>query len=193
MKTALYALVFCALCSIPLHVFSQVVPDEPSFKLDVGAGGGVSFPVSDLGDRTSRGYTVGGKVRIHGFAPVQFAGGVHFNSLPFTQFGFFNSSGSLQHWIFDGGLEIPVPMRREYPYLSFDFLFSAVGNTGSSYITTSSSGVGLGVGMVEPLSRFADIDFSLKYQMLNVWGKDPFDGNFNQIQLAAHVMVGVVR
>jgi hypothetical protein len=189
---------FLLICVMSLLCATRMIAQAPiagaSFKLDLGAGGGVAFPVSDLGDRTSRGYSVGMNMRMHGFAPVQLGMGVHYNSLPFRPHEFFYSQGSLQHWIINGGMEIPVPMRwGEYPYLSLDFLFSAVENTGSSYATTSSSGFGVGLGMVEPLSRISDIDFTLKYQLLNMFGKDAFDGNFNQIVFAAHIMVGVVR
>jgi len=177
-----------------LRAFGQESSEGHVFKLDIGAGGGVAFPVSDLGDRTSRGYSVGMNVRVHGFAPVQFGMGAHFNSLPFATHGFLYPQGSLQHWIINGGMEIPVPMRwGEYPYLSLDFLFSPVENTGSIFINTPSSGIAVGLGMVEPLSRISSIDFTLKYQMLNVLGKDPFDGSMNQIVFASHIMVGVVR
>lgn len=166
---------------------------DPSFKLDVGVGGGVSFPMSDLSNRTSRGWNVGLKTRLHGFSPLQVALGAHYNSLPLTSYGFFTGRGSLQHWIFNGGLEIPVPVgQRDYPYFSFGALLAAVENTGS-FITTSSGGLEVGVGIVEPFAPRSTIDFDLKYQWMNLFGKDKFDGDFNQIQLMGHLMVGVVR
>jgi hypothetical protein len=165
---------------------SQAQITDLIIQLDLGIGGGLSFPTSPLSDNDNVGYNAIGKARLHGILPLNITGMAMFNTLP-------NKAGgsSDQQWMFGAGLEYGMMSIAVHPYLGVDAFYSSLTNTSSGSSTLNRGGMGFGFGAILGLPGSGGIDASLKYQVMNMWGKESNEQTAGQVTLNAAFMFNI--
>lgn len=87
---------------------------------------------------------------------------------------------------FGVGAELPLIPGPISPYLGLDFEYNSFGDLKYGPFTVSGnsrSGIGIGAGVLFKLLPFVNIDASLKYQMLNLFGKSDGEDTIGIINL----------
>jgi len=155
-------------------------------QLDLGIGGGLSFPTSPLSDNDNVGYNAIGKARLHGILPLNITAMGMFNTLP-------NKSGgsSDQQWLVGAGLEYGLISVAVHPYFAVDAFYSDFTNTAEGAPTLSRGGMGFGFGAVLGLPGSGGIDAALKYQVMNMWGKEANEETATQVSLNVAYMFNI--
>ena len=156
-------------------------------NIDVGAGGGVSLPVGDLGNGVNSGYHAGAKVKISGFMPLNLVGSGIYNRLA-------DKVGSDATTItsITLGLEYTIPSLVIKPYLGADMMMNIMGSTASGSSTITRYGAGFGGGVSFPIPGMGGIDASVKYQMLNLIGKESNEISSSQVTATVMFMFSVL-
>ena len=169
-------------------MYAQTPMGSP-LNIDIGLGGGVSLPNGDLSNANNTGWHGIAKIRLHGAMPINIIGTGMYSRLP-EKVG----SESEVYWIAGAGLEYPIPSAVVKPYFGVDVVYVNVSNTGPGASSANRGGVGLGAGVEFSLPGFGSFDTSVKYQMLNVFGKDSNVNETTVSQVAASValMFGVM-
>jgi hypothetical protein len=90
------------------------------------------------------------------------------------------------------GLEYPLPSVVVKPYFSAEGLYNSISNTASGSPRHMRFGAGLGAGVSFGIPAFGDLDVSVKYQMLNVAGKDPNEESVSQVAANFSLMFTVL-
>ncbi len=177
--------IFCI--AIALFVSLATANAQLPVHLDLGAGGGVSMPTGTLSNGDNTGYHVGAKGRVSGIMPMNILAAVNYSRLP-------NKVGGETDVIVSAsaGLEYPIPSVLIKPYFGVDLMYNSLSNTGAGSTTSSRFGTGLGGGVMFALPGVGDIDASLKYQILNLTGKNPNEDTISQIALNVSLMFGVI-
>jgi len=96
------------------------------------------------------------------------------------------------YWMAGAGLEYPIPSAVVKPYFGVDVMYISVSNSGSGTSSFTRGGVGLGAGIEFSLPGVGSFDTSVKYQMLNVMGKDTNENTYSQIAASVALMFGVM-
>ncbi len=156
-------------------------------NLDLGIGGGVAMPVGTLSNNDNTGYQAGAKLRLHGFMPLNLEGAVTYNRLAMKI-----GSESDVIWMASAGLEYPIPSLIVKPYFVADVSFNSLSTTAANAQSRSRVGAGFGAGVLFSVPAFGDIDASVKYQLLNVAGKDPNEETVSQIAATMSLMFGII-
>jgi len=174
--------------AIPLHA-QMGTPVSIPLSLTLGLGGGVSVPTGDISDIYNTGYHVGGKLRISGPLPFNVVAGGTYNSLPQKV-----DDKSDNQVIVGAGLEVGIPAVAVKPYFGADLLYVHFNNEGTGTSTYNRGGLGLGAGVEFVIPAFGSFDTSVKYQFLNLMGKDDNIDPQTAAQIVATVaiMVGLL-
>jgi opacity protein-like surface antigen len=153
----------------------------------IGASGGIAFPVSDLGNAVNMGYNIGVHVGFKSqFSPI----GVRAEAA-YNQFGFQNgvvgtgNNGSINIPAFTGNIVLGLPIAMFSPY--------AIGGVGLYRPSTSFNGTGsnnaendfgfnVGGGIKIPLSSSFETFVEARYHRVNVQG-----GNLSFVPLTVGV------
>ena len=181
--------IFFLLCVISLFgsVYGQVPGASIPVHLDLGIGVGASMPTGTLNNNDNTGLHVGTKLRLSGFMPLNVSGGLSYHRLP-------NKVGSSSDviWMAGAGVEYPIPSILVKPYFGVDALFNSFSNTAANTKTFSRFGAGIGAGVSFAVPAFGDIDASVKYQLLNLAGKDPNEDAISQISANISLMFSIL-
>jgi hypothetical protein len=162
-------------------------PVGSPLKMDIGFGGGVSLPVGDLSNVANTGWHGLAKIRLHGSMPISIVGMGTYSRLP-EKIG----PDSDTYWMFGAGFEYPIPSEVIKPYFAVDAMYINVNNTGSGSSSQSRGGIGLGAGVEFSLPGFGSFDTSVKYQILNLMGKDTNEATASQVAASVAIMFGVM-
>lgn len=167
--------------------YAQIPAVSPPVNLDLGIGGGISMPMGTLRDTNNTGFHVGAKARLYGFMPLNVVGSVNYHRLA-------NKVGSESDviWMAGAGLEYPIPSVMVKPYLGADVLFNSLSNTAAGSSSRSRFGAGFGVGVSFSIPAFGNIDASVKYQLLNLVGKDTGEDTKSQIAANISLMFSII-
>ena len=168
-------------------VYAQVPMVGSPVQLDLGIGGGISMPVGTLSNSDNTGFHAGAKARLHGFMPMSVLGTVSYNRLP-------NKIGSESDvvWMGTVGLEYPIPSIMVKPYFGADLGYNSLSKTTANAQSRSRWGAGFGAGVSFSVPSFGNIDASVKYQLLNLFGKDPVEDTVSQIAANISLMFSVL-
>jgi hypothetical protein len=178
----------CALLLASLPLAAQMdVPVSSPVSLQLGLGGGVSLPTGDLSDLYNTGWHAGGKVRIGGSIPVNIVGSGFYNSLPEKAVD--QSDNQL---ILGAGLEYPIPSVGVHPYFGADVLYVHTNNEGAGTSSFNRGGLGVGAGVEFTIPAFGSFDTSVKYQFLNIMGKEDGEATASQVAATVAIMIGVL-
>ena len=180
-------LLFFWLIIVSGTLYAQVPMVESPVHLDLGIGGGISMPVGTLGNGDNTGFHAGAKARLHGFMPMNLLGNISYNRLP-------NKVGGESDvvWMASAGLEYPIPSIMVQPYFGADVAYNSISNTVAGFQSRSRFGAGFGAGVAFSVPSFGNIDASVKYQLLNLIGKDPNEDTVSQIAANISLMFSIL-
>jgi hypothetical protein len=159
----------------------------PPLNIDLGLGGGVSLPLGDLSNGDNTGYHGLVKARLHGFMPLSVVATGMYNRLPKKTGG-----ESDFYWMIGAGLEYPLPSLVVKPYFGLDVMYDVISNTAANSTSVNRGGIGLGAGVEFSVPAFGSFDTSVKYQLINVTGKDANENTYSQIAASVAIMFGVM-
>jgi hypothetical protein len=162
-------------------------PIGSPLSVDLGFGGGVSLPVGDLSNFENTGWHGLAKVRLHGSMPINIVGTGMYNRLP-DKVG----NESDYYWMISAGIEYPIPSAVVKPYFGIDAMYVSLNNTAAGSISASRGGVGFGAGVEFSLPGVGSFDTSVKYQIINVMGKNTNEITASQIAASVALMLGVM-
>ena len=168
-------------------ILNAQTPISAPLSVDLGFGGGVSLPVGDLSNFSNTGWHGLAKVRLHGSMPINITGTGFYNRLP-EKVG----TESDYYWMVAAGLEYPIPSAVVKPYFGVDAMYVSINNTGSGSSSASRGGVGLGAGVEFSLPGVGSFDTSVKYQIINVLGKESNETTAAQVVGSVALMFGVL-
>ena len=178
----------CALLLAVVPASAQMdVPVGSPVSLQLGLGGGVSLPTGDLADVYNTGWHAGGKLRIGGSIPFNILATGMYNSLPEKAVD--QSDNQL---ILGAGLEFPIPSVGVHPYFGADVLYVHTNNEGTGTSSFSRGGLGVGAGVEFTIPAFGSFDTSVKYQFLNLMGKEEGEGTASQVAATVAIMIGLL-
>jgi hypothetical protein len=182
-------MLICTMMFVLLAVGSlnAQMPVGSPLSVDLGFGGGVSLPVGDLSSFENTGWHGLAKIRLHGSMPINIVGTGMYNRLP-DKVG----SESDYYWIVAAGLEYPVPSAVVKPYFGIDAMYVSLNNTGASGASASRGGVGMGAGLEFSLPGVGSLDTSVKYQIINVLGKESNEITASQVVASVALMFGLM-
>lgn len=178
------ATLFIALCVIAIPIHAQV---SLPLSLDLGLGGGVSLPTADFSNIYKTGYHLGGKLRISGPLPFSIVAGGLYNSLPQKI-----DDKSDKQIIVNAGIELGIPSVAVKPYFGADLLYIRFDNEGSGTSSFNRGGLSLGAGVEFVIPAFGSFDTSVKYQFMNLMGKEDLEGTASQLLATVSIMVGLI-
>ena len=180
-------LLMLVMIAVPYTLYAQVPMVESPVHLDLGIGGGISMPVGTLSNGDNTGFHGGAKARLHGFMPLNLLGTFSYNRLP-------NKVGGESDivWMGSAGVEYPIPSVLVKPYFGADVAFNSISNTVAGATSRSRFGAGFGAGVTFSVPSFGNIDASVKYQLLNLIGKDPNEDTVSQIAANISLMFSVM-
>lgn len=167
-------------------VLAQTPVSSP-LSADLGVGGGVSLPTGDLSDANNTGWHALAKIRLHGSIPVNIVGTGMYSRLP-NKIG----SESNTYWMAAAGIEYPIPSAVVKPYFGVEAMYVNAGSTAAGSSTLSRGGLGFGAGVEFSLPGVGSLDTSVKYQMLNLMGKDANENTYSQIAASVALMFGLM-
>jgi hypothetical protein len=168
-------------------LFAQTPVLSPPVSLDLGLGGGVSIPTGDLANGYSTGYNAGAKLRLKSILPLNIVAGVAYNRLPVK-----GTDAANEAWMIAGGLEYALPGVGVSPYLGADAKLNLFKNKGTGTSSYNRGGIALGGGVLFGLPGFGSFDASVKYDMLNVMGKDANETSVSQVTATLSLMASIL-
>ncbi|HUL42948.1 MAG TPA: hypothetical protein VLY03_01185 [Bacteroidota bacterium] len=180
-------LVVCILLMIAGTAHAQAPGVGLPFSVKFGVFGGVSLPTSDLGTIDNTGWNAGAKLRFSGLMPLNIVVAGTYNRLPNNQGG-----NSDVIWSGSAGLEYPISMPFVSPYLGIDALVNTLTNTASGAPSNTREGLALGGGADISLPIIGSFDVGVKYQFLNMIGKDTNEKTASQVIGTVAIMLGGV-
>ncbi len=158
-------------------------------KVNLGLGGGLTAPVGDFGRTHDLGYNAGLKLRISGPLPIRFVGSVYY-------FGVKSEETLIRPEETDriiqvgAGFEyalVPAPIVK--PYVGGDILYNNI-DLGAG--NNSRFGLGGGAGVEINLGGVLHLDGMIKYQVLNVVGKEGSEQTLNQVSATISLMFNLM-
>lgn len=179
-----FGTVLCLLFVFALTASAQV---ESPVGLDFGLGGGVSLPTGNLSDGYKTGYHAGGKLRLSSPLPFSIVASGFYNSLPEK------ATDNSDAWtIVSAGLEFGIPSVGVHPYFGGDIMYVHFQNEGTGTSSVNRGGLGLGAGVEFTIPAFGSFDTSVKYQFLNIMGKEDLEETHSQIVATVVIMISVI-
>jgi hypothetical protein len=173
------------MCSGLLYAQAPVVGSPVSIEL--GFGGGVSLPNGKLSDFNETGYHAGAKARFKSVMPLNIVASANYNRLPEK-----GTDKTDSQWMLGAGLEYPLPGVAVSPYLGVDAMLNLFDNQGTGTSSFSRVGVGMGAGVLFALPGLGSFDTSVKYQLMNVIGKETGEDTFSQIAANVSLMFNLL-
>lgn len=174
----MFAIVFC----LSSMAFAQV---SSPVSVNLGIGGGLSMPSGDFSNGSNSGYHGLAKVRVGSLLPLDITGAVSYH-----HFGDKIGSDATNMLQIAAGFEYAIPSIEIKPYLLAEFAVNSMSSTRSGASSYTREGVNLGAGV-----QFMGLDGSVKYQILNMMGKEDQNGvsepTANQITLSVAYMFGL--
>jgi opacity protein-like surface antigen len=170
------------------NLYAQTpVSISPPLNIDLGFGGGVSLPLGKLSDADNTGFHGLVKARLHGFMPLNVVASGAYNRLA-------NKTGSESdtYWMIGAGLEYPLPTPIVKPYFGIDALYNVISNTGAGSSSSNRGGLGVGAGVEFALPGVGSFDTSVKYQVINITGKETNEETYSQVAVSVALMFGVL-
>lgn len=173
----------CALllAAAPLSAQSDLPIGSP-VSIALGLGGGVSLPTGDISDGYNTGWHAGGRFRIGGSLPFNVTASGIYNALPEKA-----TDKTDNQVILGAGLEFPIPSAGVHPYFGGEVLYVRFNNEGTGTSSFNRGGLAVGAGVEFTVPAFGSFDTSVKYQFLNLMGKET--GEITAAQIAATVAV----
>ncbi len=159
--------------------YAQAVPTP--VQLQLGIGGGLTAPSGTLSDVVDPGWHAGAKLRLQGWIPLHIVVLGQYTRLPQKS----PSTESNVVWMYGAGLEFPFETPIVTPYLAVDGTANSLTSTATGASSTTRLGMGVGAGAQISVPMVGAVDVSVKYQMLNLSGKDP--GEESVAQISANV------
>ncbi len=163
-------------------------------KVNLGFGGGLTAPVGDFGRTHDLGYNVGLKLRISGPLPIRFVGSAYYigvKSEPIFLGTILLRAEETDRIIQVGaGFEyqlVPAPIVK--PYVGGDILYNNI-DLGAG--NNSRFGLGGGAGVEINLGGVLYLDGMIKYQVLNVVGKEGSEETLNQVSATVSLMLNLM-
>ena len=181
-RTARFVVALLSLTLAAALPLSAQMVQSPIY-LDGGVGGGVSLPNGKLADGHNTGWHAGAKARLGGWLPINLTAMGRFNSLPAKEGDF-----SDEQIIIGAGAEYALPFLAVHPYVGLDYLYVDYDNKAPNVTDFTRSGLGLGVGMEFALPGLGGFDTEIKYQWLNLWGKETGEEDLSQIAATITLM-----
>ena len=178
--------IFIVVLFLSGKLYAQTPVGSP-LNIDLGFGGGVSLPVGDLSNFSNTGYHGLVKIRFHGAMPFNIVGSGMYNRLP-DKVG----SESDYYWMIGAGIEYPIPSAVVKPYFGIDAMYVSLNNTGAGSSSGSRGGLGFGAGVEFSLPGVGSFDTSVKYQIINVLGKDSNEITASQVAASVALMFGMM-
>lgn len=163
-------------------------------RVNLGIGGGLTAPVGDFGNSYKRGFNVGAKLRISGVLPFRFVGTAQYigvKSEPISLGTILLRAEETDRIIQVGaGFEYPlVPAPIVKPYVGGDVLYNNI-DLGAG--NNSRFGFGGGAGVEINLGGVLHLDWMIKYQVLNVVGKEGSEETLNQVSATVSLMLNLL-
>lgn len=180
-------LVVLVLSIVCMSLSAAQAPISSPVKIDIGVGAGVSLPNGTLSNSHNTGYHFGGKVRLSSFMPFNVVGSGNYNRLKEKITGNNDSQTML-----GVGLEYGVPSVAVKPYLGVDGLLTLFEKLGPGSSSASRIGLGLGAGVEFTIPAFGSFDTQVKYQILNLGGKEINEDTISQIAANVTIMFSVL-
>ena len=177
MKKTIYLFVAIIFCLAGIAVAQIGSP----ISFGIAVGGGLSAPSGDLSNVSSTGYHGAAKARFGSIGfPFDLTGAVAYHRLP-------DKTGSEATNMIQiaAGIEYPIPSIEIKPYFLAEFTFNSISRTAANTSSYSREGLNLGAGV-----QLLGFDGSLKYQMLNLLGKENNEGTNSQITATICYMIG---
>ena len=171
-------------------LFGQPLP-VPSIaspvNLDFGIGGGATLPNGKLSDSSNTGWHAGAKIRLHGFMPLSIVALGTYHRLP-------NKSGSesATELMIGAGIEYPLPSVMVKPYFGLEGTVNVLSSTAVGATSTTREGISVGAGVEFTIPAFGSFDTSVKYEMLNLFGKEAGDPDYSQISANVSIMLSII-
>lgn len=176
-----------AVASTLLLVSLPVCAQMP-VTLDFGLGGGVSLPTAGITNIYNTGYHGGGKVRLGGWLPVNLIAAGWYNSMPEKA-----ADQSDTQVMIGGGVELAIISAGVHPYFGLDVFYTEFTDKGPVQASFSRGGIGVGAGVEFSLEGFGSFDTSVKYQYMNVMGKEnDSEPTYSQIAATVALMFGLL-
>lgn len=144
--------------------------------LNLGPTAGVLLPSGDFSNVASTGWTAGAFGRFGGILPF---GGLTasfcYGQLPTNP----SSDYHFSELNLAVGAEYTIPAEGFKPYVGLDLMYNNLSNNYPGSTSASREGLGIGGGVF----FMNAINVDLKYQMINLLGKDTGEGTYNQIAI----------
>lgn len=160
---------------------------ESPVNIDIGLGGGATLPSGKLIDANNTGWHAGAKVRLHGFMPLSIVALGTYHRLPDK-----NGTDTDAETMIGAGLEYPLPSAMVKPYFAVDGTVNIFNNSGTGASSRTREGIGVGAGVEFSIPAFGSFDTSIKYQMLNLIGKEAAEDDISQISASVAIMFSVI-
>ena len=189
------AVLFCMVLAFDSSSSSQV---PKVVGLDLGVGGGVAVPLGTFSDTQDTGLNFGGKLRISGLLPFRLVGMASYSKLNGKEVSTaIPLVGTLNVVYADAkvyqlgvGVEIPVvpaPIVKPYVVGEVSYYNLKFGDNGNSRL-----GLGAGGGIEISLGGMLHLDGTVKYQALNLGGKDANEKTFSQVSATAALVFKIM-
>jgi opacity protein-like surface antigen len=188
--------IYCTLLLLVPFLLTNITMAQ---GLKFGIGGGLSFFSNSNATVTyNTGYNVGAKLKLEipmvPLTPVAFVN-YHFLSATIPILGQ-NINYTNKLLSFGVGAEFSLLPGPISPYIAADFAYNNFGEGkidlpgGSSTVSPSVSrtGINVGVGAEIKIPFFITLDGSIKYNMLNLFGKDSGEGNMSAVVINVSVL-----
>ncbi len=155
-------------------------------KANLGVGGGLTVPGGDFGDTHKTGFNVGAKLRISGLLPIKLVGTASYvklggETVTLEDAKIFQLGVGLEYQL------VPAPIVK--PYLAGDVLYNNIDLGGGS---SSRFGVGAGGGVAINMGGVLHLDAMVKYQALNIVGKDTGESTLYQVSATVLLMFNLM-
>ncbi len=180
-------IVVAAVLFLGMSAASAQVAPVP-VQLELGIGGGVTAPTGTLSDIVDPGWNAGAKLRLEGWIPLHIVALGQYTHLPQKS----PSTESNITWMFGAGLEFPFELPIVSPYLAVDGVVNSLTTTASGASSITRGGLGVGGGAQVKVPMVGALDVSVKYQMLNLTGKESNENSLAQVSASLYFMFNVL-
>ena len=149
---------------------------QTSVTLDGGIGGGVTMPTADAANSMNSGYHLGALLRLKELLPFDVVASASYNSMSLR-----DEDAREKLWVGGLGVDLPVSMAVLNPYVSVQALASFRKSPVPGVSSSARYGIGLGPGVGFSVPLLGDFDASVKYQLINLFGKQTGEASYSQI------------
>ncbi len=156
-------------------------------QVSIVVGGGPSAPLGSLSDKDDAGWNARAAVCVRDWIPVHLLAFAQYNRLP-NRHTLAGAGAPVQPsdesdvaWLFGVGAQFPFSLPIVSPHIDVEGFVSSLSNTAANAPTMSREGIDFGAGAEIPFPIIGEAGVSVKYQILNLGGKDTNEDTFTQI------------